>query len=170
MSRSKYVSSLQALALVGVFMALTACAPRTGIFDQDLDASLDEIVVWAEKNSDLVRPTSPRPAVAVTSKEEMAFHRGHSGVAAFYDPFRNVLWFNKDWRRDSVRDVGFALHEVAGHWMLLKATPRPRFACKQEREAEAYRLQALYYQQNDTSLERETGLTPERIKQLTTCE
>lgn len=152
-------------AILAVFLLGACQGPE--LWELNLDAEYDKAVAWINANSPAPRYASKRPTVFTTSQGEMQrVAKAGPGrrIAAAYFGNIHAIAFAVDFDPSSVKDRGVAIHEI--DHALNRFTVYP---CKRAREAESYRLQALYYRQNGTSLQRETGLTPEAVKSLTTC-
>lgn len=161
------ITDMKRAFAVGIVLVVAGCAPAS-LLDMDLDAEYQRAVAWINANGDAEYTAgSRRPTVLITSQSELQ-RMSNLGpgqrVKAAYWPWYHVVVFADDLNMASIKDRGFLIHET--EHALNRFT---KYACKQAREAEAYRLQALWYEQNGTSLYAMTGLDDEAVKHLTSC-
>lgn len=154
------------MPILFILLALLSVSACTSLpITQQSEHQIKEAVNWIEANSNLKAPTSRRPAIFTTSKAELVHYRnGKRTAAALYDPIRNVIILQEDWDATDCKDVGLLIHEVV-HWMEFKAVPYTVFACREDAEANPYRLQLLYYKEKACNASYPEDL----IKKLTTC-
>lgn len=157
---SKYVFIL--IILMGLSF-LSACQTSGDIFEQNFEKEAIKIAEWVEENSTIKKPKIKRPGVVVTSSKEMAYIRSDKTAAFYYHPL-NIMFFKITFDANNVGNRGKAIHEYV-HYMQLKAWPPIKWKCRAERELEPYRLQLLYYEQQNYK----HGYTTEQINSLTTC-
>jgi hypothetical protein len=157
------IAALALALLVGAKAAAAGEAAPT----VPLETLAAALTVWAADALGVPPPASP-PAIAFTDRRRMArmlrpdaapasAAAAADDVEALYDPAARVVHLPPDWRGASAAEVSVLVHELVHH---LQTVSGQRFACPQERERDAYALQARWLERFGGSLERDLDLAP----------
>jgi hypothetical protein len=153
-----------AVAGIALCFATPAAPADDGAPTVPLDSLVAALTVWAADALGLATPVTA-PAVAFTDRGRMgrmlrpdaAASAVSTEVEALYDPAARVIHLPHGWRGATAAEVSVLAHEVVHH---LQTISGRRFACPQERERDAYALQARWLARFGGSLEQDLDLEP----------
>lgn len=153
---------------------------KLGSLGGELDGDLIEALTrWIVANSDLPPapapliqrlPATPGPEPALTTQERSrtasAGFRSGASLLSLYDESSRTIFLHKDWRGSDYGELSVLVHELTHH---LQNVAGRVYACSNEREKLAYRLQEKWLNHFRRSLASEFNLDPFRMLLKSAC-
>ncbi len=123
------------------------------------------LMIWIARTTE--QPTAEPPAVvvrSVTVRPSLSPLAPH--LLAFYDEDARTVHLARDWDEFDPIDQSVLLHALLHH---VQAGSPASYPCRHAREAEAYRLQALWLSQQGIDFYQAFGVSPSLIARLDLC-
>lgn len=114
------------------------------------------LLLWIGTNSSLPSENVTLPQVEFVSSEEMRSLFGMEKVCCgailngLYQIEDKIIYLHEDWDQYDLLDRSFLLHELVHHHQ-----KKEGYACREEKEKEAYELQFKYLKENATDNPKE---------------